>query len=47
LAIFVKTFVLIIAAIGLVGMKEVLIADLVIMFVALFNAISIVAYPVD
>ena len=47
LAVFVKIFVLIVAALGFVGMKEVLIADLVIMFVALLNAISIVGYPVE
>lgn len=47
LAVVVKTVVLLLAAFGLIGMRKVLIADLVIMFAALLNAISIVMYPVE
>lgn len=47
LAIIVKVVVLVLAALGMIGMQEVLISDLVIMGAALLNAVSVVFYPVD
>lgn len=47
IAVIIKIVVLGLAALGLIGMQEVLISDLVIMVVALLNAVSIAFYPVD
>lgn len=47
LAAIIKIVVLALAALSLIGMQEVLIADLIIMAAALLNAVSIVLYPVD
>lgn len=46
LAVIIKVVVLALAAMGMIGMQEVLISDLVIMAAALLNAVSIVCYPV-